>query len=500
MDTELLIGGRLEKGAETAERILDPRTGELILELPEASAAQVDAAVAAAAGAFATWSRTTPAERSGYLLKIAERIEAEAEAFARLEALNCGKPINCALDDEMPAIVDCYRFFAGAVRCVSAVAAGEYMAGFTSMVRRDPIGVVASIAPWNYPLMMMAWKLAPAIGGGNTVVFKPSEQTPLTALKLAKIFAEILPEGVVNVIPGRGETVGAQLVNHPAVDMISLTGDVATGKKMLQAAAKSVKRTHLELGGKAPVVVFDDADIGEVVEGLRAFGYYNAGQDCTAACRVYASDKIYDRFVADLTAAAAAIRYAEADDTVNEIGPLISRRQRDRVSSFVERAREQPEHGTQARAQHPSRPRGRAAGAVIQAPGLRGGAVRPERPDDALGVAHGELARAVRRVVELHDDVRARGARAGAGRVGVAVRTDQERGLSGSRGRSQRERRGDHCQHRQHRQRPLTATHNPPHIQTPLPKWLQPYSPCRSYRPRSGIFGRVGGIVITHQG
>jgi aminobutyraldehyde dehydrogenase len=341
MDTELLIGGRLEKGADTAERILNPRTGEVILELPEASSAQVDAAVEAAAKAFGKWSRTTPAERSGYLLKIADRIEAEAMDFAKLEALNCGKPINCAHDDEIPAIVDCYRFFAGAVRCVSAVAAGEYMEGHTSMIRRDPIGVVASIAPWNYPLMMMAWKLAPAIGGGNTVVFKPSEQTPLTALKLAKIFAEILPEGVVNVIPGRGETVGNQLINHGKVDMISLTGDVATGKKMLQAAAKTVKRTHLELGGKAPVVVFDDADIGEVVEGLQAFGYYNAGQDCTAACRVYVSDKVYDIFVADLTSAAAAIKYAEADDTVNEIGPLISQRQRDRVSSFVERAREQ---------------------------------------------------------------------------------------------------------------------------------------------------------------
>ena len=170
--------------------------------------------------------------------------------------------------------------------------------GHTSMVRRDPIGVVASIAPWNYPLMMMAWKLAPALAGGNTVVFKPSEQTPLTALKLATILADILPEGVVSVVPGRGETVGNQLINHPLVDMISLTGDIATGKKMLQAASKSVKRTHLELGGKAPVIVFDDADIASVAEGLQAFGYYNAGQDCTAACRVYASDKVYENLVA----------------------------------------------------------------------------------------------------------------------------------------------------------------------------------------------------------
>jgi aminobutyraldehyde dehydrogenase len=199
------------------------------------------------------------------------------------------------------------------------------------MIRRDPVGVVASIAPWNYPLMMMAWKLGPAIGGGNTVVFKPSEQTPLTALKLAHILAEVLPEGVVSVVAGRGQTVGNYLINHPGVDMISLTGDVATGKKMLDAAAKTVKRTHLELGGKAPVIVFDDADVGAVVEGLRAFSFYNAGQDCTAACRVYAGKKVYDALVADLTSAAASITLAAEDDSTNEIGPLISQRQRDHV-------------------------------------------------------------------------------------------------------------------------------------------------------------------------
>ncbi|MDX5383611.1 MAG: gamma-aminobutyraldehyde dehydrogenase [Rhodobacterales bacterium] len=340
MDTDLLIGDRFEPGQDAAEPILDPRTGALILEVPEASTAQVDRAVAAARKAFTTWSRTTPAERSAVLLRIADRVEAEAEGFAALEALNCGKPINAARNDEIPAIVDCYRFFAGAVRCQTGAIAGEYMEGHTSMIRRDPIGVVASIAPWNYPLMMMAWKLAPAIGGGNTVVFKPSEQTPLTALKMARILAEELPEGVVNILPGRGHTVGNYLINHPQVDMISLTGDVATGKKMLDAAAKTVKRTHLELGGKAPVVVFDDADVSEVVEGLRAFGFYNAGQDCTAACRIYAGRKVYDRLVADLTDAVASIALGNADDTTNEIGPLISLRQRDRVASFVNRARE----------------------------------------------------------------------------------------------------------------------------------------------------------------
>lgn len=340
MDTKMLIGSKFEAGTEAAETVLNPRTGAVIIELPEASQAQIDAAVAAAEKAFATWSRTTPAQRSVYLLKIAERIEAEADGFSALEALNCGKPINAVLNDEIPAIVDCYRFFAGAVRSMPGVVAGEYLSGHTSMVRRDPIGIVASIAPWNYPLMMMAWKLAPAIGGGNTVVFKPSEQTPLTALKLAKIMADVLPEGVVNVVLGRGESVGNALINHPRVNMISITGDVATGKKVLQAAAKSVKRTHLELGGKAPVIVFDDADIDNVVSGLRAFGYYNAGQDCTAACRIYAGAKVYDKLVADLSSAVSTIKYNHSDDTENEIGPLISKRQRDRVASFVERASE----------------------------------------------------------------------------------------------------------------------------------------------------------------
>jgi aminobutyraldehyde dehydrogenase len=340
MDTQMLIGSKFEKGTEAEEQILNPKTGDTILDLPEANQAQIEAAVAAAEKAFTTWSRTTPAQRSGYLLRIADRIEAEAKEFAALEALNCGKPINAVLNDEIPAIVDCYRFFAGAVRTLPGQTAGEYLPGFTSMVRRDPIGLVASIAPWNYPLMMMAWKLGPAIGGGNTVVFKPSEQTPLTALKLGRIFSEILPEGVVNIVLGRGETVGNALINHPKIGMISITGDVATGKKVLQAAAKSVKRTHLELGGKAPVIVFDDADLNAVVNGLRAFGYYNAGQDCTAACRIYAGKKIYDKLVADLSAAVSTIRYAKPDDTENEIGPLISKRQRDRVASFVERASE----------------------------------------------------------------------------------------------------------------------------------------------------------------
>ncbi len=341
MDTELLIGSRCEAGTEAEEQILNPRTGGKIIDLPEASYSQIEAAIDAAEKAFDSWAATTPAERSGYLLKIADAIESEADAFAALEALNCGKPINAVRNDELPAIVDCWRFFAGAIRSMHAPVAGEYLAGHTSMIRRDPVGIIGSIAPWNYPLMMMAWKLAPAIAGGNTVVFKPSEQTPLTALKMAKLLAGILPEGVVNIILGRGETVGNALINHPKIGMVSITGDIATGKKVLQAAAKTVKRTHLELGGKAPVIVYDDADLEAVVNGIRTFGYYNAGQDCTAACRIYAQDGIYEKLVADLSAAVSTIKYNQADDTENEIGPLISKRQRDRVASFVERATEQ---------------------------------------------------------------------------------------------------------------------------------------------------------------
>ncbi|GGE48391.1 gamma-aminobutyraldehyde dehydrogenase [Actibacterium pelagium] len=341
MEISMLIDGAFEAGTEMSETVLNPRTGETILKMPEASPEQIDRAVAAARTAFPTWSRTTPGERSAILLAVADAVDANLEELAQLEALNCGKPINEVRNEEVPAVADCFRYFAGAVRNMHGPVAGEYMEGHTSMIRRDAIGVVASIAPWNYPMMMMAWKLAPALAGGNTVVLKPSEQTPLTALKLAKIMNDILPKGVLNVIVGQGASVGNALINHPGVDMISITGDIATGKKVLVAAANSVKRTHLELGGKAPVIVHDDADLDRVVEGLKAFGYYNAGQDCTAACRIYAGSKIYDNLVADLTSAAASIVFDDADDTVNEIPPLISQRQRDRVASFVQRASEQ---------------------------------------------------------------------------------------------------------------------------------------------------------------
>lgn len=338
LHTELFIDGQFVRGEGEAEKVLNPATGELLAEVPEASYEQIHRAVLAANRAFDSWSDSTPQERSRALLKMADAVEANAESFARIESLNCGKPYPRALEDEIPAIADCFRYFAGAARNMHGPLAGEYLAGHTSMIRRDPIGVVGSIAPWNYPLMMAAWKIAPALAAGNTVVLKPSEQTPLSSLLLARVVADVLPKGVFNVVCGRGASVGQPLVEHPLVRMVSLTGDVATGRKILQAATGTLKRTHLELGGKAPVIVFDDADIDAVVEGIRTFGYYNAGQDCTAACRLYAGSRVYDRLVADLSSAVKTIRMGTQDEAGVELGPLISDRQRDRVASFVERA------------------------------------------------------------------------------------------------------------------------------------------------------------------
>jgi aminobutyraldehyde dehydrogenase len=340
MNTKLLVNGKLVKGRGEEQSVLDPATGKVIVQVNEASEEQISAAVGAASRAFAGWAGTVPKDRATRLLKLADRIEAEAQEFASLESQNCGKPLAAALNDEIPAVADVFRFFAGAARTLHGAVAGEYLPGFTSMIRRDPIGVVASIAPWNYPLMMAAWKLGPALAAGNTVVLKPSEQTPLTALRLATLLAEIFPPGVVNIVCGRGNTVGAPLVAQPKVAMISLTGSIASGEKVLAAAVHGTRRTHLELGGKAPVIVFDDADLQSVVSGLRTFGFYNAGQDCTAACRIYAGPKIHDRLVADLSAAASSIKVGAQQQEGVEMGPLITGRQRSRVAGFVQRARE----------------------------------------------------------------------------------------------------------------------------------------------------------------
>jgi aminobutyraldehyde dehydrogenase len=342
VQTALLIGGRLVAGEGPSEEVLDAATARVIARVPEASADQLQAAVAAAEQAFAGWAQTAPKDRAARLTAIAEHIESQASEYAALESLNTGKPLSAVTQDEIPAIADVFRFFAGAARTPHVPGAGEYLPGHTSFVRRDPVGVVASIAPWNYPLMMASWKIAPAIAAGNTVVLKPSEQTPLTALKLGAALAELLPAGVVNVVCGRGESVGAPLAAHPRVRMISLTGDVGTGQKVLAAAAGNLKRTHLELGGKAPVIVFDDADVEAVVNGVRTFGFYNAGQDCTAACRLYVGERIYERVVADLTSAARSIHVGGQRESGVEMGPLISRAQRERVAAFVTRARSQP--------------------------------------------------------------------------------------------------------------------------------------------------------------
>ncbi|WP_280286009.1 gamma-aminobutyraldehyde dehydrogenase [Pseudomonas sp. BN415] len=342
LHTELLIDGQLVIGEGLAEPIINPASGETLVAIAEASSEQLQAAVTAANRAFPRWSRTTPAQRAAALLAIADAIEKRADQLSRLEALNCGKPLHLARQDDIPATADVFRFFAGAVRCQQGQLAGEYIPGHTSLVRRDPVGVVASIAPWNYPLMMAAWKIAPALAAGNTLIFKPSEHTPLSILALAPALAEILPPGVINILCGGGDSVGSQLVSHPRVRMVSLTGDIVTGQKILQSAARTLKRTHLELGGKAPVIVCNDADLDAVVQGVRTHGYYNAGQDCTAACRIYAQAGIHDRLVSELGEAVASLRFARKRDQDNEIGPLISSRQRDRVASFVERALGQP--------------------------------------------------------------------------------------------------------------------------------------------------------------
>lgn len=338
MQQKILINGALVEGEGSVEHILNPENGEKIAEIKGASAAQVNEAVTAAENGFGSWSSVPPAERSALLMQVADAIESRSEELARLESLDTGKPYARMLEDEIPAIVDCFRFYASACRLLTGSAAGEYFAGMTSMIRRDPVGVVAQIAPWNYPLMMAAWKIAPSLAAGNCVVFKPSENTPLTMLELAPLFQELFPAGVLNIVAGNGPEVGAELARHPRVRMISVTGSVDTGKEVLRLAAGNLKRTHFELGGKAPVIIFDDADIADAVETIRAYGYYNAGQDCVAACRVYAADKIYDAFAQALAEAVQTIKYGDVNDPDGEIPPLITAKHRERVDGFVQRA------------------------------------------------------------------------------------------------------------------------------------------------------------------
>ena len=323
---------------ETTE-ILNPATGEPIAAVPQGSQADVDRAVEAAGKAWPEWRETTPGERAEVLLKLADLLDEHGEELAQIESQNVGKPLAYARD-EMPVCSDNIRFFAGAARILEGRSSGEYMRGYTSWIRREPLGIVGQIAPWNYPLMMAVWKFAPALAAGNVSVLKPSEQTPLSMLRFAQLAAEAIPPGVLNVITGDGEPVGAGIVRHPDVRLVSLTGDVATGKEVARAAAETLKRVHLELGGKAPVVVFDDADPAQVAEAIKIAGYWNSGQDCTAASRVVAGPKIYDRLLDELVPAVESLHVGDpAEGEEIEMGPVISKAQQERVLGFLERAK-----------------------------------------------------------------------------------------------------------------------------------------------------------------
>jgi betaine-aldehyde dehydrogenase/aminobutyraldehyde dehydrogenase len=333
------VGGEWVDAVEggTAE-IINPATGETIADVPSGSEADVDRAVEAAKAALPEWLETTPGERADMLLKLADAIEEHADELADVESRNVGKPARHSRF-ELTKTADDLRFFAGAARCLEGRAAGEYMRGYTSFLRREPIGVVGQIAPWNYPLMMGIWKIGPALAAGNVTVLKPSEQTPLTTLMLADYAADIFPKGVLNVITGDGEPVGAGIVRHPDVRMVSLTGDAATGKEVAKAASETLKRVHLELGGKAPVIVFDDADPAAVAAGIRSSAFWNSGQDCTAATRVVAGPKIYDKLIDELVPAVESLNVGDpADGDQIEMGPVISKAQQDRVFGFLERA------------------------------------------------------------------------------------------------------------------------------------------------------------------
>ena len=334
------IDGELRDGTEgRTAPLIDPTTGKEFARAPLSGPADIDAACQAAARAFPGWRDTTPAERSLALLRIADAFEARGEELVRAECDNTGKPYQLTLDEELPPAVDQIRFFAGAARVLEGRAAGEYMAGHTSMIRREPVGVCAQVTPWNYPLMMAVWKFAPAIAAGNTVVLKPSDTTPVSTVLMAEIMAEFLPPGVFNVVVGDRDT-GRALVAHDIPDMVSVTGSIRAGMQVAQAAASDLKRVHLELGGKAPVIVFDDADVAAAAETIAGAGYFNAGQDCTAATRVLAGPRVHDDFVAALAEQARGTTTGAPDDDV-DYGPLNNANQLARVAGFIER---RPDH------------------------------------------------------------------------------------------------------------------------------------------------------------
>jgi betaine-aldehyde dehydrogenase len=333
-----LIGGEHADAADgRTSTLVNPSTGEGFAESPLSGAADVEAACQAAARGFERWRDATPAERSRALAKLADALEERGEELVRLEVENTGKPFQLTMDEELPPMVDQIRFFAGAARVLSGLSTGEYMAGHTSMIRREPVGVCAQVTPWNYPAMMAVWKFAPAIAAGNAVVLKPSDTTPVTTVWLAELAAEFLPPGVLNVICGDRDT-GATLVGHQIPAMVSITGSVRAGREVARAAADDLKRVHLELGGKAPVIVFDDADVAAAAEAIAAAGYFNAGQDCTAATRVLAGGSVHDDFLSALVEQAKQTRTGPPDDADALYGPLNNANQLERVRGFLERA------------------------------------------------------------------------------------------------------------------------------------------------------------------
>jgi betaine-aldehyde dehydrogenase len=340
-DLQNFIGGQwTDMSYDSRADIIDPSTGEVFATAPVSGAAEVDAAVASAADAFPGWRDATPAERSLALLRIADALEAHADEFVKAESQNTGKPIGLTASEEIPPMVDQIRFFAGAARMLEGRSAGEYMGGFTSIIRREPIGVCAAVTPWNYPMMMAVWKWAPALAAGNTMVLKPSDTTPVTSLLMAELISEFVPPGVFNVVCGDRDT-GRQLVSHKVPQMVSITGSVRAGKEVAAAAAENLKRVHLELGGKAPVIVFDDADPAKAAEAIAIAGYFNAGQDCTAATRVLTGAGIHDDFTAALTEQARAQVTAGPDNADATYGPLNNATQLERVSGFISRM---PDH------------------------------------------------------------------------------------------------------------------------------------------------------------
>jgi betaine-aldehyde dehydrogenase len=329
-------GERVDPASEATTVVLNPATGEELAQAPDSGAEDVDRAVAAARGAFEGWAAATPGERALALLRLADAVEAAGDELAEIEAANAGKPIQAFKDDELPFMVDNLRFFAGAARCLEGKSAGEYVEGYTSIIRREPVGVIGQIAPWNYPLMMAVWKIGPALATGNTVVLKPAPTTPMSAVRLAELAADVLPKGILNVICG-GDDAGKALVAHDGVDMVSLTGSVEAGRSVAESASRSLKRVHLELGGKAPVVVFDDVDLATALETIAGTGYYNAGQDCTAATRVLAGGKVYDDVVSGLAEQAKGYVLGDTMSADTTLGPLNSADQRSRVEGFLER-------------------------------------------------------------------------------------------------------------------------------------------------------------------